>query len=124
MTTKATWQETAMLVTAASSNVNGPWTAIENASALGLVVPALNSASTVILQVARDSSGTGGGPLVDKGGTAILTLASSSGGFSVSSNEMSALLAYPYMRVVLGTNQAADRTFFLEKKVFASDPYA
>ena len=118
------WQEVPMLVAHAAGNVNGPWTAIGNASELGLFVPALGTACTVTIQVARDSGGTNGGGIVDKSGTAILVLASSSGGFAVSSNELGALLGYPYMRVVLGANQAGDVTFVLEQKITATDPLA
>lgn len=116
--------EVPMLVTHAAANVNGPWTAIDNPSEIGLIVPALAPNSTVTIQVARDAAGTGASPLVDKAGAAVLVLASSAGGFAVSSNEFGALLGYPYMRVVLGTNQNADVTFYMLRKVAGSDNYA
>lgn len=118
------WQETAMLVPHASSNVNGPWTAIDNATDYGLVVPALSPSTTVTVQVARDSAGTGGGGLVNQAGTPVLVLASGAGGVCVSSADLAAIKGYPYMRVVLGANQAADVTFYLQQKVVASDVFA
>lgn len=111
-----------MLVATAGGNVVSPWTSIGNPSALGLFVPALGSASTVTLQAALTSDGTNGAGFVDKSGAAVLVLPSSSGGFHVSSSEMAAALAYPYIRVVLGTHQAADVTFKLVRKVTGSDP--
>lgn len=124
MTNHVQWQETAMLVPHASGNVNGPWTLIDNPGEVGLIVPTLGTPCTVTIQVARDSSGTGASDLVDKAGAGVLVLASGSGGVAVSGNEMAAILAYPYMRVVLGANQGSDVTFYLEQKVPAVDNYA
>ncbi len=124
MKAKIQYTEVPMLLTHAAANVAGPWTAIENPSELGLIVPPLPTPSSVFVQVARDAIGTGAAILVDKAGTQVLLLASSSGSLAVSSNELGAILGYPFMRVVLGTNQNFDVTFYLMQKVVAGDPYA
>ena len=124
MQAKFPWQEVEVKVTHAAANVNSNWIALENATELGLFVPTLATVCTVTLQVARDSSGTNAVGLVNQAGTAILVLASGSGGVAISSNELGALLAYPFFRVVLGANQAADVSFWLQKKCVAVDPFA
>lgn len=90
---------------------------VGNPSELGLYVPTLTTPTTVQVRVAYASDGTGGANVVDKGGTQILSLASGSGNVNIGGNDMGACLGYPYLYVVLGATQAADKTFKLIRKV-------
>lgn len=89
---------------------------IGNPSELGLLVPALTTATTVTVQVGAVAAGTDRRGIVDQAGTAKLALASGSGNVAISSLEMGAVLGYPYLTVVLGAAQAADKTFTLTRK--------
>lgn len=102
------------LVVANGGTTSG-WVHIGNPSECGLWVPTLTSA-TVTVQVAYLPDGTGGGGVVNGAGTAVLVLAASTGAVNVSSNDMGAVLGYPYMRVVCGASQGAERTFKLTRK--------
>jgi hypothetical protein len=118
------WDELSLKITAGQTS--SPWTSVGNPSAVGLAVPALGTATTVTVQVARAAAGTGGGGLVNGAGTAVLALASGSGGVNVSGVDLAALLGYPFMRVVLGAAQGAaqgaDVTFWLERKMTGHEP--
>lgn len=99
----------------ANGGTTSPWVHIGNPSEMGLTVPTITN-GTVTVQVAYASDGTGGGNVVNGSGTQVLQLAASTGGVSVSSNDMGAALGYPYMRVVCGAAQGAERTFKLTRK--------
>lgn len=114
------WDEISLTVTAGQTA--SPWVAIGNPGEVGLIVPALGTATTVTVQVARDSLGTGAANLVNGAGSQVCSLASGSGGVAVSSNDLGAILGYPYLRVVLGATQAADKTFYLERKATEHEP--
>lgn len=89
---------------------------IGNPSEMGLVVPALGTATTVTLKVGFESDGSDAVGIVDQAGTAKLALASGSGGVAISSLELGAVLGYPFLTIVLGAAQAADVTFVLGRK--------
>jgi hypothetical protein len=116
------WDEVSLTVAASGTQSN--WVAVGNPNELGLFVPALSPSATVTVKVARDASGTGAAGLVDKAGTAILVLASGAGGIAVSSNEMGAVLGYPFVSVVLGTATTGAVVFRLQRKITADSPYA
>jgi hypothetical protein len=98
-----------------NGQTSSPWVHIGSPSECGFFVPTITLA-TVTVEVAYASDGTGGGPLVDGGGAARLTWAAGTGNFRVSTNDMGAVLGYPYMRVVCGAVQGAERTFKLLRK--------
>lgn len=99
----------------ANGGTTSDWVHIGNPSECGLSIPTITS-GTVTVQVAYASDGTGGGGVIDGSGTAKLVVAASTGGVNISSNDMGAVLGYPYMRVVCGAAQGAARTFKLTRK--------
>lgn len=92
---------------------------VGNPAELGLLVPALTTATTVQVQVGAEADGSDAVGIVDEDGTAKLTLASGSGGVAISSLEMGAVLGYPYLTIVLGAGQVAGKTFTLTRKGIA-----
>lgn len=108
-------------IVVANGGTTSAWVHIGNPSEVGLSVPTITSA-TVTVQVAYASDGTGGGGVVNGSGTAVLSLAASTGGFNVGSNDMGAVLGYGYMRIVCGASQGADRTFKLTRKAVQTIP--
>ena len=111
--------DTVDLVIANGGTTSG-WVHIGNPSEVGLTVPTITNA-TLVVQVAYASDGTGGSGLVDATGTALLSYAASTGAFSIGSTHMGAVLGYPYMRVVLGAAQGAERTLKLTRKAIATN---
>lgn len=107
-------QDTVDLVVANGGTASA-WVHIGNPAEVGLSVPTLTS-STLEVQVAYASDGTGGGKVYNGTGTQELVWGAGTGGFNVSSLAMGAVLGWGYMRVVCGSAQGADRTFKLTRK--------
>lgn len=86
---------------------------VDNPGEIGLFVPTI-TAATITVQVSEDNSNFFG--LVNQAGTPILVTASGTGSFAISGNEMGAILAYKYVRVVSSGAQGAQRLFTLKRK--------
>ena len=113
--------ETATLTIASSGTVSTS-AAVGNPTDIGAIIGALSPDATITFQVSNDDSNWRG--LVDKSGTAILALSSSSGAKAVSTNDLGAVLAYRYVRAVAGTPQTSGATITLCRKVSRTDPMA
>lgn len=110
-------------VTIANGGTTSNTVAIGNPTELGLIVPAL-TASTLKVQVGFASDGSDAKDVYDGTGTQTLTFASGTGSFAIGSNHMGACLGYPYLTLVCGSAQAAQRDFKLIRKVAGVDPTA
>lgn len=106
-------------ITVTAGQTVSPAVHIGNPAEMGLLVPTLTTPTTVTVKVGNLADGTDARGVVDQGGTAKLVLASGSGNVAISSLEMGACLGYPYLTVVLGATQAADKTFTLTRKAVA-----
>lgn len=104
------------------SETESEWVHIGQPAEVGLYVPALPVNTTVTVQVAYDDEGTGGAGLVNGSGTAILALASGAGDVNVGANDMGAILAFGWIKIVIGAAQAADKSFMLIRKAVATAP--
>lgn len=99
-------------LTVANGGTTSTSALIDNCSELGLFVPTI-TAGTVTVQVSEDDTNYFG--LTNQAGTAVLVLASGTGGVAISGNEMGACLPYKYLRVVVAA-QGAPRSFTLKRK--------
>lgn len=107
-------------ITIANGQAASDIIAIGNPTELGLLVPTLTS-STLKVQVGRLSDGSDMRDIYDATGTQKLTYGAGTGNFAISTNEMGACLAYPYIKLVCGSSQGAARTFYLMRKVVGAD---
>lgn len=110
-------------ITIANGDTTSGFVAIGNPTELGLYVPLLTS-STMKVQVARDTAGTGASDVYDGTGTQTLVYAAGTGSFAIGSNHMGACLGYSHIGIVCGTAQGAQRVFRLSRKQVGVDPSA
>lgn len=114
--------ETATL-TIADEGTKSNGVLIGNPTDIGLIIGTLNPAATLAVQVANVDDDAAYVGLCDKEGTAILVVASSSGGKAIDTNQMGAVLGYRYLRVVAGAAQTeGGTTCTLCRKISRTDP--
>lgn len=95
--------------TVASGGTSGTFQ-IEDFPILGLIVPALTSTT---LKIQGGYDGTTFYDVYDSTGTQLLNWTASTGDRCIASRDLADLSGYKYGRVVLGTAQAAERSFRL-----------
>lgn len=83
---------------------------LEEWDTFGLEVPTI-TAGTLTIQVSNDNANWDS--VYDEAGVQVLTYASGTGNFSISSIAMAHIAAYRFMRVLCGAAQGGDRTFRL-----------
>lgn len=94
---------------------------VGNPTSLGLLVPPLTS-STLKVQVSNDNSTFF--DVHDVAGNVLMSYPASTGGFALSPTDLAPALGYPWLQLVCGSAQLADRTFTLIRVSQKVDPLA
>ena len=120
MTPQGTPLETETFVIANGQTTSAA-VAIKDPASIGLLVPTVTS-GTLKVQVSAD--GANFFDLQDASANVLLSYVTTTGGFALSSVDLSHVLGYGWLRVVSGASQGADRTFTLVRTLVRTDPLA